>query len=1005
MASDTGAATRDTTRTAIAVLTVLGFIFIAAVLPAVGTEAPGAGLFGEQGQGDQGALESLLQGQQGGAGQSGGVVEGLFDRVSDGSGSNPLSGLQGGSGGGSGQSAFGALNPGSRTGVGSQGSPLSESLRNQSSIPHMVVQSPESTYWRTEAYGVYTGSGWETRGEPEQRVFPLPVTGSREGRQEIEQEIQLLRPASSLPAAWEVTNVRGIDQNRLRVTDRGGIQTESRVPANTTYRAISRAPPRDPARLREGGTDYPDEIRQRYATLPDSTPDRVTEFTTELTSDADTPFETAQQIEQWLESNRDYSLDATHSGGDVAAQFIFEMDAGYCEYFATSMVVMLRSQGIPARYAVGYSTGEPQGNDTYIVRAMNAHAWVEVYFPETGWVRFDPTPGQDRLSQESQIIQQAMNNGSAESVANRFLDQADEGSSFQPQPNENDGGEQDDTSGDGSDNESGNETDSESESDSGSEDSDSSGEETNPYNHTEQGSPGESFDSTGGPSYAIEILTDPVPGQQVTVEVTRNEQPAANVVVTFNGQRVGTTNSSGMVTSEVPFERQLIVGVVGTDDDTASSVGLLVADQGALGPRGAGVATRQDNGTEGSTTRSFTVPTDVNVTVEGALEPGGTATARATINERPVRDATVFVDGQAVGTTDDSGEATVQLPTNETTTISVQRGDASGNKTLQLANLSVSVSGFALPGLSVTVTVTDGGEPVEDATVAVVDGDTSATTGADGTASLSLPMATGVSIRTITPAGVTKTRPIALQFLAAGFGFLFTVTVVGVLVRLRRQAASAGRSIGAQLVASLRWLSGAGVGLLVKFAVVGERVLGQIPTLARAITSRLRAGVALLVAAIREGDLGKLPGPGAIVAWILGVLRGVGSGIGTSIPTPASGGGDSAGTGSMPEPAGDTLGGGPTARERVREAWRRFRERLSVSDYEHRTPGELARTAIEEGHAEREVKTLTGAFRAIEYGERDANAYVEDAVAACERLVEGASREEEPAVADGGDES
>ena len=89
----------------------------------------------------------------------------------------------------------------------------------------------------------------------------------------------------------------------------------------------------------------------------------------------------------------------------MADTFIFEMEEGYCEYFATAMTTMLRTQGIPARYTVGYTTGQEIDDNTYEVRGMNAHAWVEVYFPEVGWVRFDPTPGGERLEAQQDALE------------------------------------------------------------------------------------------------------------------------------------------------------------------------------------------------------------------------------------------------------------------------------------------------------------------------------------------------------------------------------------------------------------------------------------------------------------------------------------------------------------------------------------------------------------------------------------------------------------------------
>jgi len=88
------------------------------------------------------------------------------------------------------------------------------------------------------------------------------------------------------------------------------------------------------------------------------------------------------------------------------------MDAGYCTYFATTMVTMLRTQDIPARFAVGYTPGQQVEDDEWIVRGYDSHAWVEVYVPETGWVRFDPTPSAPRERTERQRLADARESGS-----------------------------------------------------------------------------------------------------------------------------------------------------------------------------------------------------------------------------------------------------------------------------------------------------------------------------------------------------------------------------------------------------------------------------------------------------------------------------------------------------------------------------------------------------------------------------------------------------------------
>jgi transglutaminase-like putative cysteine protease len=106
------------------------------------------------------------------------------------------------------------------------------------------------------------------------------------------------------------------------------------------------------------------------------------------------PYEIALRIEQYLRANYAYSLapPPTRYRSPYAA-FLFKTKAGYCQHFAGAMAALLRFNGIPARVAVGFVTGRKTGADTYQVSRNDAHAWVEAYFPQVGWVPFDPTPG------------------------------------------------------------------------------------------------------------------------------------------------------------------------------------------------------------------------------------------------------------------------------------------------------------------------------------------------------------------------------------------------------------------------------------------------------------------------------------------------------------------------------------------------------------------------------------------------------------------------------------
>src|ERR1700686_953515 len=159
------------------------------------------------------------------------------------------------------------------------------------------------------------------------------------------------------------------------------------------YAGFSRLPGLDPIKLRAAGTDYPDDIKQMYLQLPALDP-RIAPLAEQMTAQKTTAYDKATAMEIYLRSKYGYTLDLKGKpGDDPLADFLFESRAGHCEYFASSMTVMLRTLGIPAREVNGFLPGEYNdlGGD-YVVRASDAHSWVEVFFPGMDWQTFDPTP-------------------------------------------------------------------------------------------------------------------------------------------------------------------------------------------------------------------------------------------------------------------------------------------------------------------------------------------------------------------------------------------------------------------------------------------------------------------------------------------------------------------------------------------------------------------------------------------------------------------------------------
>ncbi|MGC1106370.1 MAG: DUF3488 and transglutaminase-like domain-containing protein [Candidatus Acidiferrales bacterium] len=182
-------------------------------------------------------------------------------------------------------------------------------------------------------------------------------------------------------------------RNYLVLDDNGTLLNPLHSGAPAHYEAVSQVPLVPPQQLRDTSTVYPPEIRATYLQLPHLDP-RIPQLARQITMHDPTPYDKAADLERFFHTSFRYTLDLSDMNKpDPLAYFLFTKRAGHCEYFASAMVVMLRTLGIPARYVTGFLPGE--FNDLaqdYIIRASDAHSWVEAYFPGYGWITFDPTP-------------------------------------------------------------------------------------------------------------------------------------------------------------------------------------------------------------------------------------------------------------------------------------------------------------------------------------------------------------------------------------------------------------------------------------------------------------------------------------------------------------------------------------------------------------------------------------------------------------------------------------
>jgi transglutaminase-like putative cysteine protease len=148
--------------------------------------------------------------------------------------------------------------------------------------------------------------------------------------------------------------------------------------------------------LRNAGITYPDWVTQRYLQVPTSIKPEITQLAEQITGAEKNAFDKAEAITDYLRQNMVYSetIPAPPTGADPVTWFLFSYKNGFCNYYASSEVLLLRSVGIPARLVVGYAQGKGDGYGKYSVHGQDAHAWPEVYFPDVGWVEFEPTVSQ-----------------------------------------------------------------------------------------------------------------------------------------------------------------------------------------------------------------------------------------------------------------------------------------------------------------------------------------------------------------------------------------------------------------------------------------------------------------------------------------------------------------------------------------------------------------------------------------------------------------------------------
>lgn len=181
------------------------------------------------------------------------------------------------------------------------------------------------------------------------------------------------------------------------------VRARGTVAAGDPYVVQGRESTATAEELMAAGTDYPTWVMDRYLQpLPSSVTPRTIQLAAQLAPGNLTPYERAKAIERYLRDTivYDETVSEPPAGEDLVDYVLFERQRGYCTYYASAMVVMLRSVGVPARVVTGYYPGDWDATQNgYLYLQKNAHAWVEVFFPGYGWVPFEPTSSRPTMEQ------------------------------------------------------------------------------------------------------------------------------------------------------------------------------------------------------------------------------------------------------------------------------------------------------------------------------------------------------------------------------------------------------------------------------------------------------------------------------------------------------------------------------------------------------------------------------------------------------------------------------
>jgi transglutaminase-like putative cysteine protease len=271
-----------------------------------------------------------------------------------------------------------------------------------------TVDAAHADFWRGETFDSYNLKSWSNTQSRDPRNFLSHDDGNKVDVTPAEYDVgaqtgadfrQIFHvEAGFSDVVFAAPSARVVETDRLLSERPDGTLRVAPPPEpgfgkGAVYTVYSKSLPVTETSLRQADKlAVPAAITKQYA-QPPTTTSRVVALAHQITAGAPTTLDKVRAIESWMGANTKYSLNAPVSGAnDVVDDFLFKSRLGWCEQIASSLVVLARSVGIPARLVTGFAPGtRDELTGRFVVREKDAHAWAEIYFPGIGWQGFDPT--------------------------------------------------------------------------------------------------------------------------------------------------------------------------------------------------------------------------------------------------------------------------------------------------------------------------------------------------------------------------------------------------------------------------------------------------------------------------------------------------------------------------------------------------------------------------------------------------------------------------------------